>query len=88
MKSPRPSAAPATAAAAPPAAGSGRVLLRARQRRALEAICDTFAPGGGGLPSATEMGVPAAVMAAAARNPRQAERARVSRLRRCGTRHC
>jgi hypothetical protein len=26
--------------------------LTARQRRSLEAICDTFAPGDGGLPSA------------------------------------
>jgi long-chain-alcohol oxidase len=35
-------------------------LLTPRQLRALSAICDTFAPGGDGLPSASELGVPAA----------------------------
>lgn len=49
-------------------------------RRALEAICDTFAPGGDGLPSATEMGVPDALMAAVGLNPRAAERKQVEQL--------
>jgi long-chain-alcohol oxidase len=35
--------------------------LSARQRRALEAICDTFAPSGDGWPSASELGVPDAI---------------------------
>jgi choline dehydrogenase-like flavoprotein len=71
---------PRATGAAPKPAQNGRVLLRARQRRALEAICDTFAPGGDGMPSATEMGVPAAVMAVVARNPRQAERQQLAQL--------
>jgi len=72
--------APAATGAVPKPAPTGHVLLRARQRRALEAICDTFAPGGDGVPSATEMGVPAAVMAVVALNPRQAERRQVAQL--------
>jgi choline dehydrogenase-like flavoprotein len=72
----KPTATPA--AAWPPR--TGRVPLRARQRRALEAICDTFAPGGDGLPSATEMGVPGALLDAVALNPREAERKQVARL--------
>ena len=36
--------------------------LNRRSRRALESICDTFAPGGAGLPSATELGVPDALL--------------------------
>src|ERR1700680_592631 len=35
--------------------------LSARERRALEAICNTFAPAGGGWPSASEVAVPAAI---------------------------
>jgi len=35
--------------------------LSARERRALEAICDTFAPSGEGWPSASELGVPDAI---------------------------
>lgn len=41
-----------------------------RRRRALDAICDTFAPGLDGLPSASAMGVPEAVLGAIARHPR------------------
>ena len=79
MDASRPRAPTATGGALKPAHG-GQVLLRARQHRALEAICDTFAPGGDGVPSASEMGVPAAVMAVVAHNPRKAERERVAQL--------
>jgi choline dehydrogenase-like flavoprotein len=54
--------------------------LSARQRRALEAICDTFAPGGDGLPSASELGVPDALLDAADLNPREAERRQLRQL--------
>ena len=51
-----------------------------RQRAALTAICDTFAPGGDGLPSASEHGVVDAVEQAVGANPRKAERRQVSQL--------
>jgi choline dehydrogenase-like flavoprotein len=54
--------------------------LGSRGRRALEAICDTFAPGGDGLPAATAQGVPDALLAAVALNPRQVERRQVRQL--------
>src|SRR3954452_15544148 len=54
--------------------------LKARQRRALEAICDTFAPGDHLAPSATELGVPDALLAAVELNPRAAERNQVRQL--------
>ena len=54
--------------------------LSAKARAALDAICDTFAPGGDGLPSATEMGVPEALLGLVARNPRAAERKQVAQL--------
>jgi long-chain-alcohol oxidase len=57
-----------------------RSELSPRARRALDAICDTFAPGGDGLPSATELGVPDALLALVERNPRAAERRQVSQL--------
>ncbi|MCL6437324.1 MAG: GMC family oxidoreductase N-terminal domain-containing protein [Rubrobacteraceae bacterium] len=44
-------------------------------RRALEAICDTFAPGIDGLPSATERGVPDALLASAGSAPSSEDRA-------------
>jgi long-chain-alcohol oxidase len=56
------------------------VELGARARRALDAICDTFAPGGEGLPAATELGVPEALLELVARNPRAAERKQVGQL--------
>jgi choline dehydrogenase-like flavoprotein len=56
------------------------MVLSRRQRAALEAICDTFAPGLDGLPSATAIGVPDEIVAAFARHPRAAERDRVLRL--------
>lgn len=45
-----------------------------RQRHALEEICEAFCPSGEGLPSARELGVAEAVLAAVARNPRESER--------------
>src|ERR671918_307779 len=51
-----------------------------KARAALDAICDTFAPGGDGLPSATELGVPDALLALVGRNPRAAERRQVGQL--------
>jgi long-chain-alcohol oxidase len=54
--------------------------LSARQRRALEAICDTFVPAQGDLPSATQLGVPSALLQAVDANPRAAERRRVAAL--------
>jgi long-chain-alcohol oxidase len=54
--------------------------LTARQRRSLEAICDTFAPGGDGLPPASELGVPDAIVAAVGQNPRPSERRQLAQL--------
>src|SRR3954468_9910525 len=51
-----------------------------RQRGALTAIVDTFAPGVGGLPSASEHGVVEVVEEAVASNPREAERKQVAQL--------
>lgn len=48
--------------------------LTPRQRAALELICDTFVPGGDGLPSASESGSPDLLLAMADGNPREAER--------------
>jgi long-chain-alcohol oxidase len=56
------------------------VKLSATAGAALEAICDTFVPGGDGLPSATEAGVPEALLALVQRNPRAGERKQVSQL--------
>jgi choline dehydrogenase-like flavoprotein len=54
--------------------------MSARQQRALEAICDTFVPVEDGLPSATQLGVPAALLDAVEANPRMAERREVAAL--------
>src|SRR3954471_21602724 len=51
-----------------------------RQRDALRAICDTFAPGGDGLPSASEHGVLDAIEQAVGANPRKAERRQIAQL--------
>src|SRR4051794_29175808 len=51
-----------------------------RQRGALTAICDTFAPGEDGLPSASEHGVVEAIEQAVGANPRKAERKQVAQL--------
>ncbi len=44
-----------------------------KARKALDAICDTFVPGEAGLPSATDMGVPEAMLMAVGSNPSAAE---------------
>jgi choline dehydrogenase-like flavoprotein len=69
-------APPAGSTAAPPGAAG----VSERGERALRAICDTFAPRLDGVPSASELRVPAAVLANVAANPRAAERARLARL--------
>src|ERR687889_737779 len=51
-----------------------------RQRAALDAICDTFAPGLDGLPPASQTNVPEEIAALLARHPRPGERDRVLRL--------
>jgi long-chain-alcohol oxidase len=50
------------------------------QRRALAAICDTVCPGGDGLPSASQLGVPEALLEAVGRNPRVVERRQLVQL--------
>lgn len=54
--------------------------LSERQRRALEAICDTACPDADGLPTATELGVPDALLEAVDRNPRASERRQLAQL--------
>jgi choline dehydrogenase-like flavoprotein len=54
--------------------------LSTKARAALDAICDTFVPGGEGLPSATELGVPDTLLGLVERNPRAAERRQVGQL--------
>jgi choline dehydrogenase-like flavoprotein len=50
------------------------LTLSAGARKALDSICDSFVPGGNGLPSATERGVPEAIMMAVGDNPSELER--------------
>ena len=54
--------------------------LSQRQRRALAAISDTFAPGGDGVPGASALGVPEAIAEAIDHNPREAERKQLALL--------
>jgi len=54
--------------------------LSARQRRALESICDAFAPASEGWPSATEVGVPDAIAHGLESNLRAADRAQFLQL--------
>jgi long-chain-alcohol oxidase len=54
--------------------------LTSRQRHALESICDTFAPPSADWPSASEMGIPAAISKALDLNPRPGERAQFLQL--------
>jgi long-chain-alcohol oxidase len=56
------------------------LTLNPRQRKALEDICDAFCPSGDGLPSATELGVPEALVEAIAGNPRAIERRQLAGL--------
>ena len=54
--------------------------LSPRQERALQSICDTFAPAAGGWPSASEMGIPSAIAAGLELNPRAGERSQFLQL--------
>jgi long-chain-alcohol oxidase len=56
------------------------LTLTPRQRRSLNAICDTFCPSGDGLPSASELGVPDAVLRLVVRDPRPAARRELKQL--------
>ncbi|MEP7335989.1 MAG: GMC family oxidoreductase N-terminal domain-containing protein, partial [Actinomycetota bacterium] len=56
------------------------MLLSRRQRAALDAICDTFAPGLDDLPAATEIGVPDEFLAALERHAAAADRTPLLRL--------
>ena len=49
------------------------LTLSGKGRKALDSICDSFVPGGNGLPSATERGVPEAVIMAVGDGPSEAE---------------
>jgi long-chain-alcohol oxidase len=50
------------------------LTLSSQARAAFEAICDTFVPGEDGLPSATELGVPEAVLFAVGEDPSETAR--------------
>lgn len=50
------------------------LTLTGKARQALDSICDSFAPGGNGLPSATERGVPEAIIMAVGSNPSELEK--------------
>jgi long-chain-alcohol oxidase len=54
--------------------------LSPRQQRALQPICDTFAPAAGGWPSASELGIPSAIAAGLDLNPRAGERSQFLQL--------
>jgi len=54
--------------------------LSPRQQRALQSICETFAPAADGWPSAVEMGIPAAIAEALDFNPRMSDRAELLQL--------
>ncbi len=56
------------------------MLPTAAQARALEAICDTFAPGGDGLPGASELGVPEVLFAALQAHSCPADRRKFAQL--------
>jgi long-chain-alcohol oxidase len=54
--------------------------LSSRQQRALQSICDTFAPASAGWPSAFDLGIPDAIAKALDLNPRPGERAQFLKL--------
>ena len=54
--------------------------LSPKQTKALESICDTFAPAADGWPSASEMGVPRALADAMDFNPRARDQLELLRL--------
>jgi long-chain-alcohol oxidase len=72
--------APGANGAATTGAWPEPMTLTARQRRALEQICDTFCPSGDGLPSASDLGVADAVLEAVSLNPRGPERRQLAAL--------
>src|SRR4051794_24901853 len=49
------------------------LTISGKARKALDAICDTFVPGEEGLPSATELGVPEAILTAVGSSPSTTE---------------
>jgi long-chain-alcohol oxidase len=54
--------------------------LSPRQQRALQCICDTFAPASADWPSACEIGIPSAIVKALDLNPRSGERGQFLQL--------
>ena len=56
------------------------LTISAKARKALDAICDTFVPGEAGLPSATELGVPEAMLMAVGSSPSTVERTQFAGL--------
>ncbi len=54
--------------------------LTPRQQRALQSICDTFAPASADWPSASDLGIPAAIGNSLDLNPRSGERAQFLQL--------
>src|ERR1700731_4432473 len=54
--------------------------LSSRQQRVLQSICDTFAPAENDWPSASELGIPAAIVSGLDFNPREADRAQFLQL--------
>ena len=54
--------------------------LSGKARKAFDSICDAFVPGENRLPSATELGVPEAMLEAVGQNPSQAERDKLAGL--------
>jgi long-chain-alcohol oxidase len=56
------------------------LTVSGKARKALDAICDTFVPGEDGLPSATELGVPEAMLTAVGSSPSATEQAQFAGL--------
>jgi long-chain-alcohol oxidase len=54
--------------------------LTPRQQRALQSICDTFAPAAADWPSASELGIPAEILKSLEGNPRRGERTQFLQL--------
>ena len=54
--------------------------LTARQQRALESICETFAPASDGWPAAADLGLPSALAAAMDFNPRSSDKKKFLQL--------
>jgi long-chain-alcohol oxidase len=54
--------------------------LTSRQHQALSEICDAFCPHGNGVPTASELGVPDAIVEGLGKNPRASERKQLQLL--------